>query len=610
MVSSSVPQHGFDALLQEASALFGMEGTVDGLKADARLKILRRVLALAESDQKECVLARGFLRALPNAQLRRLQVLDPHLIEHVQWHRRDGVEAAAPLFDARVLARVGTVVEEDVPHQHWRNKRYAVVHCALYERMHQTGLYEVCAGLVHAGQKFRTSHEQALQASLTLLLHSIDKAYADAGAGGEQARVFYRQVCDAFRTSYSLLQTAHKEACSDKHYLERCKDVLKHCAHTLYTGVPMRMYTTSLVRVLRGTGLLDGAFAKDSDASVWGRLHARLLDTQDRLLRGGHVVKRTLKDKTVHLFRGELGLGFDPTRQGNIPYVLFRVRLEGRVVTCLRMGTPTFQKTAFDPDITPEFKLFLEALPDGERFLYINRQRRSFVEGGRSEVLEGYASHPLYRRMLDVVSVPADGDVVNASGEYASHRRWDAVCETLAQAMVENKDGFYFSPRWIERCYGSARVFKSRMKALLERLGSCAHVETHQHLDSSTQEQFRRAMVYHFLNKTLVEECLRVGGASFYCNTCKDAIDRGATANAYFYALTCAPLEAGAAQTTVDAYISAVETCVFAPALLVRHRAVQENRFEALLGALQWLGRGGVDVRGLLGDAVDLGAQH
>ena len=139
-----------------------------------------------------------------------------------------------------------------------------------------------------------------------------------------------------------------------------------------------------------------------------------------------------------NIMGGELGANYDPYLQGNTPYLLFELETKNQSATCIRMGTTTMQSTAFTPHVTPELTDFICGQGPDEHHLYINRQKRSGVEGGRSHSLENFQEEPSIQGHLTVITLAADGDLYNQADKFAGDCDIAALKESFISEVLQN----------------------------------------------------------------------------------------------------------------------------------------------------------------------------
>ncbi len=235
--------------------------------------------------------------------------------------------------------------------------------------------------------------------------------------------------------------------------------------------------------------------------------------------------------------RGESNIDYDPIVQRNIPYHSCDIG----PTQLIRMGTATRTRGIESTEITPEFRTYIEGLGEGERHLYINLQKRHSLLGRdkiRSRMIESF-----------------EGPKLKVIG------------------LAKNSDF------WRQKVRGSITVVDFHAKFCAELLG-----ETHYNLederiervfDAVSQRYFARAQT---LNEQERGDFIELAHAHYIIDilqqeqpttaniSCKDAIDRAAATTALVLAILGRSEEE-------------IKTALFTPALLVRSRPPNKERF-------------------------------
>lgn len=425
--------------------------------------------------------------------------------------------------------------------------------------------------------------ERKLQASAKRILSNL----SDEREGGVEPEVNprkrYKKMLSELREMRASLQKGPQ---SSSKVCQACSNLVKSVSRSLFLAPRSNHFYTALVQATKeASGVQFPEVRGCSGEQLAQRLKAtqEAVRTQKPALEdasgaGGHLI-----NVGGGLAAGEMGVNYDPYLQGNQPYPLFSFDAGGREATCIRMGTPTRQAVFGAEEVTPEFCAFLEGLPQGAQHLYINRQKRSGVEGGRSKTLEQFQDSPESSDRLTVVTFPADGELYEQKGPYSGDCTFSDMDGQLVDAMVSNSNGFYF-PEKFRKGLGGEERFKAFLHNAMERIATELEVVQGKPMDVS----LRRACIFHLLNKTLPELMLKELKAETYNNTCKDDIDRGGMANAYMYLCKTAPASVQDSKM-LEAWMQDVEGVVFAPAITVKKREVIQHRFDDLANALERL---------------------
>ncbi len=407
-------------------------------------------------------------------------------------------------------------------------------------------------------------------------------------APGATPRERYKRMLTAFRSADAiLLKGKHSNPLR-----QNSRAFLHGISRALFTSEMKSPFHSALVQAIRqkaASGLGEGLpapLASNRGCDLAARLaHTQqLISSQRSALENPTGKGDHLGNVMGSLMAGEAGIHYDPYRQGNIPDILFKPRIHGKEVSCIRMGTPTRQEVPFSASVTPEFRCFLESRGKHEHHLYINRQRRTGIEGGRSHALENLQVHMGLQGKMTVVTLPADGDFYNQSKSFSKDGELPVLQAHMVDVMADNQQGFFFPSGLRQRILGSGEDFKTFLSRCLK--ASAQELGISQ--DTVLDRKQRRAFIFHCLNKTLVENLIQTVNSTTYNHTCKDDIDRGGVANAYLFAVKNRPHDAATAQER-EAFARDMEAKTNAPAVEVKKRQVIEHRHEDLRNALETL---------------------
>lgn len=213
--------------------------------------------------------------------------------------------------------------------------------------------------------------------------------------------------------------------------------------------------------------------------------------------------------------------GFDPLINGNLPYVLFEI---GKQVKVIHIPTPTIQEMVHKVRIAEEFRAFLRHLHDQKKaHLIINLQdRTSWKEHARSTALETLQNEAEFFETVHTVTLAKNTDFYNQEAPYTSHDVKEFIAQFKEQLSSESC-GFYF-PKEIKKA-----LFDGVIDEIIKRV--------HKHYFSSKNTLSRRErctfidLCYHFIILKLIE-ITNVDSLSF---TCKDGIDASASQELLLY---------------------------------------------------------------------------
>ncbi|WP_211830834.1 hypothetical protein [Kistimonas asteriae] len=467
----------------------------------------------------------------------------------------------------------------------WKQQHYALKLDTVWQALQAQPEFGQWQGMIDGDPSGR---DQRLQQCLRRVVAELSGDSIAGGAPGTTPRERYKRMITAFRSADAiLLKGKHNSPLR-----QNSRAFLHGISRALFTTEIKSPFHSDLVQAIRqkaASGLREGLPAPLT--SNRGRdLAARLAHTQ-QLISGQRSALENPASKSDHLgnvmgslMAGEAGIHYDPYRQGNIPDILFKPRIHGKAVACIRMGTPTRQDVPFNASVTPEFRCFLESRGKHDHHLYINRQRRTGIEGDRSHALEKLQAHIGLQGKITVVTLPADGDFYNQRQAFSKDCELQALQAQMAGLMADNQQGFFFPAGLRQRISDTGEdfsAFLSRcLKASAEELGISQ--------DAVLGRKQRQAFIFHFLNKTLVEALIQTVDATTYNHTCKDDIDRGGVANAYLFAVKNRPHDSATAEEQ-EAFAREMEAKTNAAAVEVKKREVIEHRHEDLRNALETL---------------------
>ncbi len=440
---------------------------------------------------------------------------------------------------------------------------------------------EVLQALKHLEEASSSHDDQQLHSIVCTIIAELKQLHYGKATPSESPRERYKSFLENLRLATHKVNQAETSPDIRKSTLS----VLQAIARSFFTGITDTTFHRDLVHATRVQADPTKKFLPIRDSSG-PELTKRLNQSQALIFSQADVLENAdntfthIRNVFGGIFGGELGLHYDPYMQGNTPYNLFELSTSQQKATCIRMGTTTMQDSPLTPSVTPEFRQFVSGLKEGEHHLYINRQKRSSVEGGRSYVLELVQEEEAFEDSLTVVTIPADGSLYNQSDQYADDCDFATFKGHLIQAMAENHEGFYF-PHSLRERFDTTTGFTEALNGALD----LAHEELELNSGASFNQKERRAILFHFLNYTLVGLLLDTVHATTYNNTCKDDIDRGGMANAYMYALTHRPPR-NASPDVLENFARDLEGVTFAPAMIVKKRGVITHRFHDLTNAL------------------------
>lgn len=274
--------------------------------------------------------------------------------------------------------------------------------------------------------------------------------------------------------------------------------------------------------------------------------------------------------KTFDIFQEEEYEGFDPLAQQNFPCEQYAFGLGSIHITALRIPCPTKQVQIHEADVDPEFEGFLRYYKNQmakDKHLLINLQdRTSWQEFSRSIALENLSKEAEFNETLFIVGLAKDTDFYNQINEYEQVTGAPVFLEQLEEQLNSKENcGWYFPE------------LDKELKSFIKEAIQIVHLHFFDEKEQLSQEERQDfiEIFYLFLILKMVEKT-RVDSLSF---TCKDAIDTGAIQSALFYAAVSLLMDS---QPDKEQLL----WLIYAPALLIRERAVDEARLKRGMRAL------------------------
>ena len=273
----------------------------------------------------------------------------------------------------------------------------------------------------------------------------------------------------------------------------------------------------------------------------------------------------------------ELG-GFDPFLQGNLPQYLYTSDLFKKNISVLKIGCPTRQLLIHKANIVEEFRGFLRANAlEKKKHLLINLQDRlSWQESARCHAIEDLQNSAEFRDSLVVVTLAKQSLFYYQNGEYINCSSYEEFIEKFkAQLEYPESSGFFFP---MHSLHSLSSWFDEAFAFIHETFfeGSAS-------LRREQREDFLE--IFYLLLILKMIELVEPDSMSF---TCKDAVDTGSAQLAAFYGLS----EILKGTISEPEHLDFLRYLFYAPALFVRERAINSERFTRTLSALQRLDEG------------------
>lgn len=266
---------------------------------------------------------------------------------------------------------------------------------------------------------------------------------------------------------------------------------------------------------------------------------------------------------------------FDAFMQGNIPAKLYDLAVGQKSKHVLHLPSPTHQKFLSKVDINDEFLAYLRHFEgnviEGGHLLINLQDKTSWKEYVRCLKLEELQKRAEFGKLFTLVTLNKDTEFYSQSGNYFElNHAQDFLEQFEAQLKDAETCGFFFSSKlqnkdfyeFIERALKFTHKYFFAEKNVLTRKARLDFIE----------------IFYNLLLLKIIE----IIDPAFISFTCKDGIDAGAAASASFYAFI--NLIDKKELTKEDKDI--LHYLFFAPALMVRNRIIDSQRFNRTISSL------------------------
>ncbi|MDP1607693.1 MAG: hypothetical protein Q8L98_00055 [Chlamydiales bacterium] len=267
---------------------------------------------------------------------------------------------------------------------------------------------------------------------------------------------------------------------------------------------------------------------------------------------------------------------FDPILQNNFPMHLFHVRYRAIEVNMLRLPCPITQTIINKADVAEEFKGYLRSLMKGspqKQHLIINFQdRTSWKEYARCRALEQLQNNAEFRKNIHVVTLPKATDFYYQNFEYFNmDKSEEFLASFAAQFETPEECGFFFPPLLKSE---QIILFVKQAMPLIHK----EFFDSQKMLTRKQREDFIEIFYQFFYLK--IVDWLEPDFMSF---TCKDALDTSAAAQGTFFAFVQLFNQSFDQREEIDFF----RWLVYAPALFIRERPIDAERFNRSLSALE-----------------------
>ncbi len=371
----------------------------------------------------------------------------------------------------------------------------------------------------------------------------------------------------------------------DEHIAKKV-DILHTLCEIFFSQVPIcgflkRSLEEACARPDIGSCIVD---IQDFDATV-----AKLWKSFEDIKKGTLNCIRSGWRFWIFYVKEQINLGFDPFANGNLPHRYFTVTLElasEKVISikALRIGSPTREDlwaVAFrSACVNPEFHSLLASCEKKkQRYLYVNLQNSEGTFLWKNEKPRCQALEELQKTYTCFYFIGLSKD----SSFYFQREPYDALHDARVfkeafwkQLFLDEKSCITFPDALLN---DQNIKFEKACGTILEEV----HKLVFDNKESLTVEE-RQDFIEIFYT-FLIEYLLTKIQPEYFNISCKDSIDRGVCSNLLlFFSLFSRSF-------LVDGELeySTLKAMIFAPALLVRHRVIKDDRLERLLSAARRL---------------------
>jgi hypothetical protein len=427
--------------------------------------------------------------------------------------------------------------------------------------------------------KFKTSlFIAAISKALMALMMAANSRNLMQNAIGKYALNYYKDFHSYLRAA---LQSPEYRKClvsppdSSGHFLHIAMRLTEMLCSAFFLKASARQDGVLFIRKLIEGGAKGSVAHKQttSPLAFWNNLR-----DWDQSIR--HLLKRYPNGplrKSIALFNEDKQMkGFEPIGPQNLPEQLYTLSGTDVHTTCIRLPCPIIQEFVNKVEVIVEFEGFLRSLgphKKNQRYLLINVQdRTSWQEHARCLTIEGVQKRSEYGHTLRVVTFPKSTDFYRQSDSYVE---WDDATEfkkSLREQVVSGEECGFFIPSEIDRPELLAFVDKALQTIHALFFGKKERLVHKNRLDFIE-------IFYLFLTLKLIED-FQPDSLSF---TCKDAVDTGPAASAELFAFVRMMNHSSHFSKNEEDLLLGM---IYAPALMVRERVIDTQRFERMVSAL------------------------
>ena len=265
---------------------------------------------------------------------------------------------------------------------------------------------------------------------------------------------------------------------------------------------------------------------------------------------------------------------FDPIGQENLPSRIYQIESNGKQIDAIRCPSPVRQSFINKVEIIDEFRGFMRGLgASKKKHLIVNlNDRTSWREFVRSCALENLQKNAEFNQQLFVITLPKDTDFYHQNNEYINlNQADDFIAACLDQVASGEECGYFFPSSW------KRQEIVEFAKEILPL------IHTHFFHKKETLTRRNREDFLEIFYQFLILKAIEHFSPDSISFTCKDAIDTGAAEAATFYGFIRLFNDGLERKEERDFLL----WLFYAPALFIRERAIDPERLNRALSALE-----------------------
>ncbi len=267
---------------------------------------------------------------------------------------------------------------------------------------------------------------------------------------------------------------------------------------------------------------------------------------------------------------------FAPWKLSNLPYKLWGLQIGNQICQLIHLPAPVVQETMNKGAVAPEFLAYLKTLEENrdeiKTHLLINLQdRTSWREYLRCQLIENYVDENPECENLKVITLATDTDFYHQMPPYDQDNHAELFLSHFMQHLQDEHTGFYFPPS-----------FKVELtEEWLKKMFHCIHSLFFEGRNVLTRE--KRLDFIQIAYLFLILKALDYHRPASWSLSCKDCIDTGAA----FAAQIFFTLKLWKEREISEEDFLKERALLFLPALILRERSLQSDRFIRFMGALK-----------------------